>query len=69
MAFPLLFGALATQQVWYLIPLTIAASLVWGATRHELPGPIMRHAVGTSGWILGFMGMLFLAMWVLNFFV
>ena len=67
--FPLVIAALAAQQVWYLIPLTLAASLVWGATRHELPAPIIRHAVGTAGWILGFMGVLFLVLWVLNFWV
>ncbi len=66
---PLMMAALVTQQVWYLIPLTIAASLVWGATRHELPRPILYHALWTSFWILGFMGFLFFILWVLNFWV
>jgi hypothetical protein len=59
-----LFGALvaaslAAPQLWYLLPLLVAVSLVYGATRHELPGQIMNHAVRTAGWMLSFIGVIF----------
>lgn len=46
-------------QLWHLIPLIIAISLVYGATRHELMDQILGHAVRFGGWVLGFIGVLF----------
>jgi hypothetical protein len=43
----------------YLAPLVVVISLVYGATRHELMGPILVHAVRAAGWILGFMAIIF----------
>ncbi len=51
--------AAGVNQLWYLMPLLVAICLVYGATRHELPGPIMIHAVKFGTWIVGFMAVLF----------
>lgn len=55
---PILF-ALHLLQLWHLLPLIVAVSLVYGATRHELRRPILEHAARFGGWVLGFIGVLF----------
>jgi hypothetical protein len=52
--------------LWYLAPLVVVVSLVYGATRHELMKPILWHAVRAAGWILGFMGVIFLILLLLS---
>jgi hypothetical protein len=47
------------NQLWYLLPLIISVSLVYGATRHELMGPILNNAFRAATWIAGFMGAIF----------
>ena len=66
--FPLL-ASLPTKQTWYLLPLIVAVSLVYGATRHELFGPILQHTLRTAGWLVGFMGVLIFAAWLLSYWV
>ena len=56
---PLFADILPHNQLWYLLPLVVAISLVYGATRHELMGPILANALHTAGWILGFMAIIF----------
>ena len=46
-------------QLWYAIPLLIAISLVYGATRHELMGPILAYAWRAGLWMVGFLGVIF----------
>jgi hypothetical protein len=46
--------------MWYAVPLVLAVSLVYAATRHEQMGPILAHAVRIAAWIAGFMGIVFL---------
>jgi hypothetical protein len=47
-------------QLWHALPLVLAVSLVYGATRHEhLPG-ITAHAVRAALWLVGFLGVIFL---------
>jgi hypothetical protein len=41
--------------LWHAIPIILAISLVYGATRHELLKPILLHAYHTAVWIVGFM--------------
>jgi hypothetical protein len=55
-----------TNDLWYALPLVAAASLVYAATRHEQLGPILRHAVRIAAWILGFMGAIFVILWLVN---
>jgi hypothetical protein len=66
---PLLAASLATGQIWYVLPLLVAVSLVYGATRHEVPSAILQHALSTAMWMVIFLGIVFailflLALWV-----
>jgi hypothetical protein len=47
------------HDLWYALPLVITVSLVYAATRHEEPGPILGHALRIGAWIVGFMGIIF----------
>ncbi len=53
-------------RLWYLIPLLVSVSLVYGATRHELVLPILEHAGRFALWILTFLGILFVVLWFLS---
>ena len=46
---PLLIAAI-TNHLWYLLPLIVTISLVYGATRHEVMGPIIQHAIRFGSW-------------------
>jgi hypothetical protein len=48
-----------TNDFWYALPLVIAVSLVYGATRHETMQPILHHAIRFGTWIIGFMAVIF----------
>jgi len=48
------------NNLWYALPLIIAVSLVYSATRHEKVRPLLRHALRVGLWIAGFMLVLFL---------
>lgn len=50
------------NQLWYVVPLIVSVSLVYGATRHELMGPILNNAVRAAIWIVGFMGIIFVVL-------
>jgi hypothetical protein len=58
-----------TNDLWYALPLVISISFVYSATRHEAVGPILKHALRTGVWIVGFMAailvVLFLVRWSL----
>lgn len=51
--------AAQTPQMWYALPLIVAVSLVYAATRHELMGPILAHAGRLGIWIAAIMGLVF----------
>jgi len=58
-------AAVAHNQLWHLIPLIIAISLVYGATRHELLAPILANAVRFGIWMIGFIAVVFaILFWV-----
>jgi uncharacterized membrane protein len=63
----LLLAGILDNDLWYALPLVIAVSLVYAATRHEAMEPILRHAVRVGTWIVGFMAVVFvlllLGMW------
>jgi hypothetical protein len=63
-----LFAPGPKQQYLYAIPLVVAFSLVYGATRHEMMVPILQHAVRAAVWTTGFMlfifGVLLLVSWM-----
>ena len=52
-------GAAGIQDFWYAVPLIIAISLVYAATRQEEPAAILRHSVRVGAWIIGFMFVVF----------
>ena len=66
---PLLANAILTRQFWYALPLIIVISLVYGATRHELMGPILNNALRSAIWICGFMLVIFGLLYVVSGFV
>ena len=47
--------AVHINDLWYSLPLIVVVSLVYSATRHELPRPIAVGAVRMAAWIAGFM--------------
>ncbi|HQU44918.1 MAG: hypothetical protein B7Z73_06270 [Planctomycetia bacterium 21-64-5] len=51
---PLLL-ATRIHDLWFALPLIVVVSLVYSATRHELPRPIAVGAVRMAAWISGFM--------------
>ena len=65
----LFLAAILDNRLWYAVPLIVAVSLVYAATRHELMEPILHHAVHTAVWIVGFMAVVFVILlgvsWVL----
>jgi hypothetical protein len=65
----MLLGALLAKQIWYLLPLVVSVSLVYGATRHELRRPILYHAWHTALWMTIFMGSIFLVLWFASLWV
>lgn len=50
-----LFGAAGFQDMWYAVPLIIAVSLVYAATRQEEPMAILGQSFRVGTWICGFM--------------
>jgi len=60
------FADLLALRIWYALPLVVAISLVYAATRHELMWPILVHAWRIGIWILGFMSVVFVVLWLLE---
>jgi hypothetical protein len=50
------------NDLWYALPLILSVSLVYAATRHEATDEIVRHAARISGWIFGFMLIVFVVL-------
>ena len=65
----LLASALLAKQIWYILPLILSVSLVYGATRHELPRPILQHAWHTAVWMVVFMGVIFAILWLVSWWL
>ncbi|MBN2217009.1 MAG: hypothetical protein JW719_06505 [Pirellulales bacterium] len=65
----LLLAVLGPSDLWYAVPLIVAVSLVYAATRHEQTQEILRHAARTATWIAGFMAVVFVALWLVTWFV
>ncbi len=50
------------NDMWYALPLIIAVSLVYAATRHEPMASILAHAGRLALWIIGFMAVIFVVL-------
>jgi len=48
-------AAFPVNFLWYALPLVVAVSLVYAATRHEEMAPILSHGLRVGAWIVGFM--------------
>ena len=53
-------------DLWYALPLIIAVSLVYAATRHERLRPILLHAGRVALWIVGFMAVVFVVLGLIS---
>lgn len=51
--------AMRGDDLWYALPLIVAISLVYAATRQEEMGPILWGAARFGGWICVFMAVSF----------
>ena len=58
--------SISPTYLLYYLPLIIAISLVFGATRHEDTRLILRHAGHTGQWITGFMILVLLFLYFLD---
>ena len=65
----LLASSLLAAQTWYIVPLILSVSLVYGATRHELARPILYHAWHTAVWMAVFMGSIFVVLWIVSWWL
>jgi hypothetical protein len=50
------------NDLWYALPLILAASLVYAATRHERTAPILMHAFRLSFSILSVLAAILVAL-------
>lgn len=55
--------AATANRFWYAAPLIVVVSLVYGATRHEYPRPILEHAARFALWLVMFMAVLFVLLY------
>ena len=62
--FPL---AVSYNLTWYILPLAMVVSLVYSASRFELPDRILRRAIWLFIQIIGFMAIVFAVLWFLSF--
>jgi hypothetical protein len=62
----LLLFAAGADYIWHLLPLAAMISLVYSASRVELPQAILRRSVRLFLTILLFMGIVFLILWLLQ---
>ncbi len=53
----------------YYFPLLVTISLVFGATRHEDTGLILKHAWETARWITMFMVIIFAILFVIDWLI
>ena len=65
----LLLAAIERNDLLYALPLIIAVSLVYAATRHELMEPILAHALRFGVWIVGFMAVVFVVLLLISWWV
>jgi hypothetical protein len=60
---------LAVQHIWYLVPLLVSISLVYGGTRHEHPRLILLHAWKSCVWMVSFMATIFAVLFLFDWWV
>jgi|694.fasta_scaffold135220_3 hypothetical protein len=63
----LLALSLWQARLWYAIPLVVAVSFVYGATRHERMKEILDQSIRTAIGLIGFMSAIFIVIWLIGF--
>ncbi|MFM7846454.1 MAG: hypothetical protein ACKOBW_00225 [Planctomycetota bacterium] len=65
---PALLGALSIIETpsWYFLPLVVAVSLVYGATRAEQWPDVWNEAVRFGAWLIGVLAVIFGVLLVLS---
>jgi hypothetical protein len=58
--------AMIYHRMWYALPLLVATSLVYGATRHERLYPILNQSWRFFVWLILFMGVLYFVVWLFS---
>jgi hypothetical protein len=53
-------------DLWYALPLIVAVSLVYAATRHERLSAILGRGLGCGVTIAGFMTLILLILWLVS---
>lgn len=61
--------AIQPSYLLYYLPLIIAISIVFGATRHEDTSLILQHSWHTARWITGFMAIIFVVLFVVEWWI
>lgn len=59
----LLLLASSTAKLWYLLPLIVVISLVYGGTRHESVAEILGNSIRSAIWLAGFLLIVFGIIW------
>lgn len=59
----LILASMWDAQIWYAVPVIVATSLVYGATRHEFLKEIVSQSLRAGAWLLGFLGIIFAIVW------
>lgn len=53
-------------RIWWAVPLLVAVSFVYGATRHEYVHEIVASAIRSMIWIAGFVAFSLTLIWLLG---
>ena len=61
-----LLAARQINDLWYAVPLIVAVSLVYAATRHEAMEAILSGAMRIGAWITGFMAFFFVVLYFMS---
>ena len=62
-------ASLWDMKIWYALPLVVAVSLVYAATRHEDMRPIFFHAARFATMIVAFMAVIFAALYAIGWWL
>jgi hypothetical protein len=58
--------ASSTVKFWYLVPLVVSISLVYGGTRHERLREILEHSLRSALWLLVFLFVILSVVWLMG---
>jgi hypothetical protein len=61
-----ILAAAHINDLWYALPLIVAVSIVYSATRHEAMEAILSGALRIGAWITGFMAFFFVVLLLMS---